>query len=350
MCGRASQTLRTAREAGSNFGASYPNECDGPVQDDNKIDAEKGRGKLGDSDCYNMCPGMNAFVIKNEDEKIIMKKNAWGLITKHGSAKNPLPKGNERMSLHFQNLMFNARSDTLFSKPTFSKLATQKKSCIVVLDGYFEWKRDPLGSGKGKKQPYFVYGKDEEGSKCQERRMKPLMLAGLWTSVATGIPSEPKLETFTILTTEPSKQIEWLHGRMPIVVWEMATAMQWLENPSPAVLQSLEEAARKNNDGFGWHMVSAEMSNLKYQGKKAIQAIKAPDSVLSFFSKKSKDEQNSTGVVRGAGMKVESKSSQAIGPISSPKRLKRELSSQEDGITSKKANKNLITGFFHKRE
>ena len=65
----------------------------------------------------------------------------------------------QRMGMHFAGLMYNARTDTLFSKPTFSRLAKEGRSCVVALDGYFEWKASPLGGGKGKKQPYFVHRK-----------------------------------------------------------------------------------------------------------------------------------------------------------------------------------------------
>jgi putative SOS response-associated peptidase YedK len=125
----------------------------------------------------------------------------WGLVTKSGSQRNPLPSDSEdskaRMALHFQNLMFNARSDTLFSKPTFSRLLSQSKSCVVALDGYFEWKSSPLAGGKGKKQPYFVHRKVSDATPKQSY----LLMAGLWTRVSTGIPEEPTLDTFTMLTT-----------------------------------------------------------------------------------------------------------------------------------------------------
>jgi putative SOS response-associated peptidase YedK len=283
MCGRASQTLRAAQEASDLIGAS-------PRKDANTVDRHLAAKDSGgdDVDNYNMCPGMNALVMWKEGGQYQLGRMTWGLLTKNGSKNNPIPTGKQRMSLHFQNLMFNARSDTLFSKPTFSKLTLQKRSCVVALDGYFEWKKSPLAGGKGKKQPYYVYRKD-----CGKDETKPLLVAGLWTQVSTGIPDEPTLETFTILTTEPCKQIEWLHDRMPLCLWDKKSCVEWLDDPSAKVLKALDATARQN-EGFGWHMVSTMMGNLKFRERKAIEAIKAPPSVLSFFSKKGTNSSNST--------------------------------------------------------
>jgi putative SOS response-associated peptidase YedK len=41
------------------------------------------------------------------------------------------------MGMHFAGLMYNARTDTLFTKPTFSRLANQGKACVVALVSIF---------------------------------------------------------------------------------------------------------------------------------------------------------------------------------------------------------------------
>lgn len=340
MCGRAAQTFRAAKEAAVSFGASPPF----IPQDDQ------------DAGNYNMSPGMNAVVMWKEGDKFLSESMAWGLITKNGTKNNPLPSGKQRMSMHFQNLMFNARSDTLYAKPTFARLAAQKRSCLVALDGYFEWKKSPLAGGKGKKQPYFVYsnGKSNELS-------KPLILAGLWTEVATGHHSEPTLKTFTILTTEPCKQIEWLHDRMPVCIWEQSSAIEWLDNPSASLLKTLDSAARNNNNGFLWHMVSPEMSNLSYRGEKVIKAMKPPASVLSFFIKQNGNETYSNSPAKLKRVKSPN------AETTTPKRRKSTLFHTKGNEPAKltnaksrkpvkkeesspsKSDKGLITGFFQKK-
>lgn len=171
-----------------------------------------------------------------------MIKYRWGLVNKGGTAQHPLPSDSkERMGMHFAGLMYNARTDTLFTKPSFSRLAKQNRACLVALDGYFEWKVSPLAGGKGKKQPYFVHKKPVDNDKSNY-----LLMAGLWNRVPTGLSEEPYLDTFTVLTTEACQQISWLHHRMPVCIWDTKLAHKWLNDPSPKTLEEVDQAAQRN--------------------------------------------------------------------------------------------------------
>jgi putative SOS response-associated peptidase YedK len=161
---------------------------------------------------FNMSPGMDAYVFWKDEKTgtIKLERKVWGLIAKPGSAASPLPKG---MGKHFNNLMFNARSDTLYERPSYARLAHSGKTCLIAVDGFFEWRKEG-----GKKQPYFVYR-----NKGQSNTRPYLLFAGLWTSVATGyteIDDPSTLDSFTILTTDACKPLEWLHTRMPVVIWD----------------------------------------------------------------------------------------------------------------------------------
>jgi putative SOS response-associated peptidase YedK len=144
-------------------------------------------------DNFNLSPGHDAVVFTlGQNGAIEMDRKIWGLVPKGGMPSAPLPLG---PSKHFANLMFNARSDTLFSKPTFSRLLNEGKTCVVAFDGFFEWKTDPVGGGKGKKQPYFVF-RNKEGSDHDNSPRDYLLLAGLWTSVSTGYSETVKPRYF----------------------------------------------------------------------------------------------------------------------------------------------------------
>jgi len=281
----------------------------------------------------------------------------WGLVTKAGSAQNPLPSGSKaRMGMHFSGLMYNARTDTLFEKPTFSKLALRKRSCVVALDGYFEWKSSPLAGGKGKKQPYFVYANTSiertQGQASGTSKPGFLLLAGLWTRVPTGLPDEPFLDTFTILTTEACKQIEWLHHRMPVCLWDLALAKKWLHDPSPSVHEKIDTAAKSNNGGFSWHMVTTEMSSVKFRAIDAIKEKKAPKPVIAYFSKMADTKSSTTASTPPSGN---------IKTLATPPKRKHEslLASSAGQATPKKKmkvstpdfpkTKGLITSFFQKK-
>ena len=210
------------------------------------------------------------------------------------------------MALHFSNLMYNARTDTLFAKPTFSRLAAMGRSCVVALDGYFEWKASPLAGGRGRKQPYFVYRKqranklttnneDETngGDGVEQELQSCLLLAGLWTRVKTGIKEEPFLDTFTVLTTEACSSIQWLHHRMPVCIWDTDLARRWLDQPTQVLHEKLDQDAREA-ESFAWHAVTTEMSSVKFREKTAIKAIPRPRSVTSYFNKSAECASTST--------------------------------------------------------
>jgi putative SOS response-associated peptidase YedK len=258
--------------------------------------------------------------------------------------------------MHFSGLMYNARTDTLFEKPTFSRLALRKRSCVVALDGYFEWKSSPLAGGKGKKQPYFVYAKTPtDGTQAKASgTSKPgfLLLAGLWTRVPTGLPDEPFLDTFTILTTEACKQIEWLHHRMPVCLWDIALAKNWLHDPSPSVHEKIETAAKSNNEGFSWHMVTPDMSSVKFRAIEAIKEKKAPKPVIAYFSKMAETKSSAPSSMPP--------SVNLSTPATQPKRKCDQIlgSSAGQATPTKKAKvstpdcsktKGLITSFFQKK-
>ena len=61
--------------------------------------------------------------------------------------------------------MINARSEGIASKPAFRR-AFQSRRCLVVADGFFEWKK----TGRKNRQPYYVRLKEDS----------PFGFAGLW--------------------------------------------------------------------------------------------------------------------------------------------------------------------------
>jgi putative SOS response-associated peptidase YedK len=272
---RSESTTRATSEEGTSA-VSYPiwNSIDAS-EDDDAEDTNR--------DNYNLSPGMDAIVFwKDNAGKIQMGRKVWGLVSRGGSAASPLPQG---MSKHFANLMFNARSDTLYEKRTFAALANAGKSCLIAVDGFFEWKTE-----MGKKQPYFVYrntgSKDGANNDNSLSRKRPyLLLAGLWTSVSTGWPDQPTLDTFTILTTDVCEPLQWLHTRMPVTVWDERLATAWLERPSPAVHRQLDQAASRTPENIlQWHAVTPDMSSMKFRTADAVKALPKMKTVKSFFT------------------------------------------------------------------
>lgn len=50
----------------------------------------------------------------------------------------------------------NCRSESMLEKPTYKVPLQRGRRCVVLADGFFEWKRD-----QAKKQPYFIYFPDK---------------------------------------------------------------------------------------------------------------------------------------------------------------------------------------------
>lgn len=267
MCGRAAQTYRSVRAAADLLsGDASSNTCGDAVSD-----AAEDESSSHEQDNYNMSPGMAATVFFRDETNVIkMDRKVWGLVPKGGTANSPLPE--KMMSLHFSNLMFNARADTLLEKHTFAGLFAKGRTCVVVVDGFFEWKATFKGE---KKQPYYVTRKDLD---------KPyLLFPGLWTSCQTGRVENPRLDTFTLITTEACPQLTWLHSRMPLCFYDEQLARQWLEHPTIQLYKQLD-AATPPADYFQWHAVTTDMNSTKFRSPNSIQPIKPPASVKSYFT------------------------------------------------------------------
>jgi putative SOS response-associated peptidase YedK len=104
-----------------------------------------------------------------------------------------------------------ARTETAATTPAFRD-ALRRRRCLVVVDGFYEWKR----SAPGRSQPFFVYRPDHA----------PFALAGLWERwVST---DGEVVESCAILTQPARPPVDAVHDRMPLVV-ERESYDRWLD-------------------------------------------------------------------------------------------------------------------------
>ena len=136
---------------------------------------------------YNIAPKQISAILLNDGKRKV-KPMSWGLVPSWAKDKTISAK------------MINARSETLGEKPSFQSLIYQKR-CIVISDGYFEWKRE----GRNK-IPYYI--RDPNG--------KLLPMAGLWDEWVD--KQDKRWFTYTVITTDPSSQINHIHNRMPVIL------------------------------------------------------------------------------------------------------------------------------------
>ena len=159
---------------------------------------------------YNAAPTQTLPVIVERAEgNRELEQLRWGLVprwSKPGGANPPAP--------------FNARAESVASKPMFKGLFTRKR-CLVPVNGYYEWKT--VG---GKKQPYLFTLPDE-----------PMFtLAGLYDD--TNDREDGPEGSFTIITTTPNEFAAEYHNRMPAII-ARENADEWL-SPEEHDIEPLE--------------------------------------------------------------------------------------------------------------
>lgn len=157
---------------------------------------------------FNIAPSQPVLAIPN-DERNAADFFVWGLIPMW--AKDP----------SIGNRLINARGETIAEKPSF-RGAFKYKRCLILADGFYEWKASP---GKKTKTPYFIHMKDR----------KPFAFAGLWDSWES--PDGSSVKTCTIITTEPNELMADLHNRMPAILHPRDYG-KWLD-VSPQTPESL---------------------------------------------------------------------------------------------------------------
>jgi putative SOS response-associated peptidase YedK len=158
---------------------------------------------------YNIAPSQPVAVVPNDGQNRL-DFFVWGLIPSW--AKDP----------GIGNRMINARAETLAEKPAF-RAAFRRRRCLVLADGFYEWRQEP---GKSAKTPMYIKFKSSD----------PFAFAGLWEIWQSGDGSE--VRSCTIITTSPNRLMEDIHNRMPVILPKESYA-PWLamEEVDPKVLQ-----------------------------------------------------------------------------------------------------------------
>lgn len=149
---------------------------------------------------YNIAPTQPVAVVLTDrpEDPRTLRHMRWGFVPSWAD------------DIAIGNRMINARGETLAEKPAF-KAAYKRRRCLVVADGFYEWKKD--GS---KKQPHYIQVDDGN----------LFAMAGLWE--IWGTANGDMLETCTIVTTEPNELMASIHDRMPVIL-DPADYDLWLE-------------------------------------------------------------------------------------------------------------------------
>jgi putative SOS response-associated peptidase YedK len=124
----------------------------------------------------------------------------WGLI----------PSWSKEASIGYR--LINARGETLGEKPSFRGVYKYKR-CLILADGFYEWKSQP---GSKTKVPQFIHLKTG----------KPFAFAGLWDEWRS--PDGSEIRSCTIVTTAPNTLMAAIHDRMPVIL-DPADYAEWID-------------------------------------------------------------------------------------------------------------------------
>ena len=142
-------------------------------------------------------------ICSGRSDKIQLIK--WGLIP---SWVKSTEKANE-----IRYKTFNARSESIDSKPSFSG-SFRSRRCLIPVKGFFEWQH--VGT---KKIPWYIHRADND----------IISLAGLWDEWVESRKGE-LINTFSIVTTEANDLMAMIHNskkRMPVIL-NKTEEYQWL--------------------------------------------------------------------------------------------------------------------------
>ncbi len=163
---------------------------------------------------WNIAPGADLLVaLRGDSGTRVPALMRWGLI----------PAWAKDNKIGYST--FNARAETLDSKPAFRGAWKAGRRCLVVTDGFYEWRK--VGAHPDH-QPFAV----------AMRQSRLMVMAGLWENWQA--PTGETLRTVTIVTTDADAALAPIHARMPVILAK-ADWGKWLgeEEASAEALKAL---------------------------------------------------------------------------------------------------------------
>ncbi|NXB04900.1 HMCES protein, partial [Cnemophilus loriae] len=198
----------------------------------------------------------------DSSERVLMDMR-WGLVPSWFKQDSP-------SKLQFNTS--NCRSDTMLSKSSYKGALLKGKRCVVLADGFYEWQQQ-----SGGKQPYFIYfpqtkdtmDKETEGEE-EWKGWRLLTMAGIfdcWEPPAGG----EMLYTYTIITVDASKDVSFIHHRMPAILDGDEAIRKWLDFAEVPTQEAIKLIQPTENIVF--HPVSTFVNNIRNNTPECVAPI-----------------------------------------------------------------------------
>ena len=147
---------------------------------------------------FNVTPGSDVLSIISDGEQYRVGTFKWGFIPYFAKDVKSAYK------------MINSRVEGIESRAAFKDSFVNKR-CIVLADGYYEWKKD------GKQKTPFLF---------QKNNREIFFFPGIWSKYNT--QDSDVIFSTSIITKKANNLMTEIHPRMPIILDE-ETAKKWLD-------------------------------------------------------------------------------------------------------------------------
>ena len=197
---------------------------------------------------YNIAPTQSIPIIRAPAGTRECPMARWGLIP----AWSKYPKT--------EYSTFNARAETVSTKPAF-RVAFLQRRCIIPVDGFYEW----LRSGASK-SPYYISFANN----------RPFAFAGLWERWEK---DGQVVESCTIIVTEANDLMRPIHDRMPVIL-AAEDYDRWLD-PSIVDGERIQSLLKPcHSQWLQAYPVSPAVNNSRNEGEDLIKPL--PSSLFDF--------------------------------------------------------------------
>ncbi|CAI6347651.1 unnamed protein product [Macrosiphum euphorbiae] len=188
----------------------------------------------------------------------ILTPMIWGMIP-------PWHKGNFNNHGLSTN---NCRIENVTNSKLYSEPLTKGKRCIVICEGFYEWKTT---EGVGKKKPYFIHMPQKNGVSVYDTNAwesaqwteqsgwngpSLLQLAGIYNKWKS---PNGEVYSYSVITMESSKTFSQLHHRIPAVLDNEQLIEDWLD--TRRVSESRAISMLRPIDNLMWYEVSSIVNN-----------------------------------------------------------------------------------------
>lgn len=192
---------------------------------------------------FNIAPSQHVWAVIFDGVHYRLGRLSWGL----------LPSFAQDEKVAFQ--MINAKTETIFEKPSFSKAILQSR-CLILADGYYEWKDE-----YGVKIPHHITLKQH-----------PLFaFAGIYTK-NTIIRKEPIFST-AILTRSSEGVMQSIHERVPILLKPDRWTSYLTAGDEKTKIQSFFD--HLSNEAFEFQKVSTFVNKPSHEGPQCLDAYES---------------------------------------------------------------------------